>query len=66
VAQVAKRKGIISPPFALASSPPDVRIDPVVFLQTLDRIKAGAGALNVRAVALVDVHTVGPVQVVFR
>jgi uncharacterized protein (DUF3084 family) len=65
-AQVAQRKGIVSPPFALASSPPDVRIDPTVFLQTLDRIKAGAGALNVRAVALVDAYTVGPLQVAFR
>lgn len=66
VAQVAKRKGIISPPFALVSSPPDVRIDPVVFLQTLDRIKAGPSASDVRAVALVDSYTVGPVQVAFR
>ena len=66
VAQAAKSKGIISPPFALASSPPDVRIDPAVFLQTLDRIKAGGGAVNVRAVALIDAYTVGPVQVAFR
>ena len=66
VAQAAKGKGIISPPFALASSPPDVRIDPAVFLETLDRIKAGGGAVNVRAVALIDAYTVGPVQVAFR
>jgi uncharacterized protein (DUF3084 family) len=66
VAQAAKSKGIISPPFALASSPPDVRIDPAIFLQTLDRIKAGGAAVNVRAVALVDTYTVGPVQVAFR
>ncbi len=65
-AEAAKRKGIVSPPFALASSPPDVRIDPEVFLQTLDRLKAGAGTLTVRAVALVDAYTVGPVLVAFR
>lgn len=65
-AQAAKSKGIISPPFALASSPPDVRIDPAIFLQTLDRIKAGGSAVNVRAVALVDAYTVGPVQVAFH
>ncbi len=66
VAQVAKQKGIISPAFARASIPPDVRIDPAIFLQTLDRIKASAAPLNVRAVALQDSYTVGPVQVSFR
>lgn len=66
VAAIAKRDGIISPAFALAGSPPDVRIDPAVFLQTLDRVKANRAPLDVRAVALVDTHTIGPVQLAFR
>ncbi len=65
-AAAARRQGIISPPFALASSPPDVRIDPAIFLETLDRIKAARAPLEVRAVALVDTYTTGPVLVTFR
>lgn len=66
VAVVSKRRGIISPPFALVGSPPDVRIDPAIFLQTLDRVKAAGAPVDVRAVALVDTYTVGPVLVTFR
>lgn len=66
VAIAAKRKGIISPPFAPISSPPDVRIDPAIFLQTLDRVTAARGVVDVRAVALVGAYTIGPVQVTFR
>lgn len=66
VAVVSKRKGVISPPFALVGSPPDVRIDPAIFLQTLDRVKAAGGPVEVRAVALVDTYTIGPVLVTFR
>lgn len=65
-AAAARRQGIISPPFAPASSPPDVRIDPAIFLETLDRIKAARAPLEVRAVALVDTYTTGPVLVTFR
>lgn len=66
VAITARRRGIISPPFALASSPPDVRIDPVIFLQTLDRVLASRVAVDVRAMAQADANTVGPVQLTFR
>jgi len=66
VATTAKREGIISPPFALSTSPPDVRIDPALFLQTLDRVKASGTQVDVRAVALVDTYTFGPVQLTFR
>jgi uncharacterized protein (DUF3084 family) len=66
VAITAKRRGIISPPFAPTSGPPDVRIDPAIFLETLDRITAARGVVDVRAVALVNAYTIGPVQVTFR
>jgi uncharacterized protein (DUF3084 family) len=66
VAIAAKSRGIISPPFALASSPPDIRIDPVVFLQTLDRVQASQVAVDVKAQALTDTYTIGPVQLTFR
>jgi uncharacterized protein (DUF3084 family) len=62
----AQRRGIISPPFALTTSPPDVRIDPAIFLETLDRVKGSQGHVQVRAVALLDAYTVGPVQLTFR
>ncbi|HYM70630.1 MAG TPA: DUF3084 domain-containing protein [bacterium] len=65
-AERAKRDGIISPPFALASSPPDLRIDPAVFLQVLDRVQSSKTTVDVRAVALIDAYTVGPVQLTFR
>jgi uncharacterized protein (DUF3084 family) len=66
VAIEARRRGIIAPPFALATSPPDVRIDPGIFLTTLDRVKASPSFVDVRAVALVDTYTIGPVQLTFR
>jgi len=65
-AVLAKRVGVISPPFAATSNPPDVRVDPAIFLQTLDRVSAGRAAVEVRAVALVDAYTVGPVVLSFR
>jgi len=65
-ATVAKRDGVISPPFALTTSPVDVRIDPAVVLETVDRIKSGQGKTTVRAVALLDTYTIGPLLVTFR
>jgi uncharacterized protein (DUF3084 family) len=65
-ASLAGQSGVISPPFALTSSPPDVRIDPAIFLLVLDRVQASRSAVTVRAVALVDAFTVGPVQLTFR
>jgi len=65
-ATLAEQSGVISPPFALSSSPPDVRIDPAIFLAVLDRIQASKTVVNVRGVALVDAYTVGPVQLTFR
>jgi uncharacterized protein (DUF3084 family) len=66
VATEAQRDGIISPPFSLTGLLPDVRIDPAVFLQTLDRVKTRGAPVEVRAVALVDAYTTGPVQLTFR
>jgi uncharacterized protein (DUF3084 family) len=66
VADVAKQDGIISPPFALVSNPPDVRIDPALFLQTLDRVQAAHSVTEVQAVALTAADTTGPVQLTFR
>ncbi len=65
-ASLAGQSGVISPPFALTSSPPDVRIDPAIFLLVLDRVQASRSVVTVRAVALVDAFTVGPVQLTFR
>jgi uncharacterized protein (DUF3084 family) len=62
----AKRDGVISPPFALTASPVDVRVDPAVVLQTVDRVKTAGGATTVRAVALIDTYTVGPLVITFR
>jgi len=66
VADLAKRRGIISPPFALTSNPPDLRIDPAMFLQTLDRVAARKAVVEVQAVALTAADTVGPIQLTFR
>lgn len=62
----AKHDGVISPPFALTASPVDVRVDPAVLLQTVDRVKAAGGATTVQAVALIDTYTVGPLVITFR
>jgi len=62
----AQRRGVISPPFALTSSPPDVRIDPAIFLQTLDRVMGSRTYVQVHAVALLSAYTIGPVQLTFR
>ena len=61
----AKRAGVISPPFALTTSPVDVRIDPAVVLETVDRVKTRAPT-TVRAVALLDTYTVGPLTLTLR
>ncbi len=66
VAAAAKKRGVISPPFALSSSPPDVRLDPSVLLTTLERVQAKRGPVEVQAVASADTYTVGPVIVTFR
>jgi len=65
-AAVAKRDGVLSPPFALTSSPVDVRVDPAVVLDTVDRIKTAGTPTTVRAVALLDTYTVGPLSITFR
>jgi uncharacterized protein (DUF3084 family) len=65
-AATAKRDGVISPPFALTGSPVDVRLDPAVVLQTLDRLKTMNTSATVRAVALLDTYTVGPLILTFR
>src|SRR5207302_2650643 len=66
VAAAAKTRGVISPPFALATGPPDVRLDPAVLLATLDRVTGQRGAVDVRVVALADTYTIGPVVLTFR
>jgi len=66
VADLAKRRGVISPPFGLASNPPDVRIDPAILLQTLDRVQASKAVVEVQVVALTAADTVGPVELTFR
>jgi uncharacterized protein (DUF3084 family) len=65
-AAAAKHAGVLSPPFALTTSPVDVRIDPAVLLQTVDRVKAGGTVTAVRAVALLDTYTIGPLNLTFR
>jgi uncharacterized protein (DUF3084 family) len=65
-AATAKRDGVISPPFALTGSPVDVRLDPAVVLQTVDRLETMRAATTVRAVALIDTYTVGPLLLTFR
>lgn len=65
-AAIARRDGVISPPFALTSSPVDVRVDPAVVLDTVDRIKTAGTVTTVRAVALLDTYTVGPLTITFR
>lgn len=66
VAKVAKERGIISPPFALATDPPDVRLDPAILLQTLERVTASRIPVDVEAVASADTYTIGPVMLTFR
>jgi uncharacterized protein (DUF3084 family) len=65
-AAAAKGDGILSPPFALTASPVDVRLDPAVVLQTVDRVKTAGTTTTVRAVALLDTYTVGPLVLTFR
>lgn len=65
-AATARGKGVLAPPFAPVSGPPDVRVDPTIFLETLDRIRAAHAAVEVRVTALVDAYTTGPVVVTFR
>jgi uncharacterized protein (DUF3084 family) len=65
-ATTAKRDGVISPPFALTGSPVDVRLDPAVVLQTVDRLEAMGTPTTVRAVSLIDTYTVGPLLLSFR
>jgi hypothetical protein len=48
------------------SVPPDIRVDPAMFLQVLDRVQESRTVADVQAVALGDAHTVGPVQLTFR
>jgi uncharacterized protein (DUF3084 family) len=62
----AKRVGVIAPPFALTSSPVDIRLDPAVVLETLDRVKTRGARTIVQAVALLDTYTVGPLVLTFR
>jgi uncharacterized protein (DUF3084 family) len=66
VATTAKQRGVISPPFALATSPPDIRLDPAVLLTTLDRVQARRSPVDVSVVTLADTYTIGPVTLTFR
>jgi uncharacterized protein (DUF3084 family) len=66
VAAVAKQRGVVSPPFALSTGPPDIRLDPGVLIQTVDRTAAAHAAVDVRAVALADTYTIGPIALTFQ
>lgn len=66
LAATAHKRGVISPPFALAPSPPDVRLDPAVLLATLDRVQARRAPVEVQGAVTSDTYTVGPVVVTFR
>ena len=66
VAALAKQRGVVSPPFALSTGPPDIRLDPAVLIQTVDRIQAARGSVVVRAVALAETSTIGPVALTFQ
>jgi uncharacterized protein (DUF3084 family) len=66
VAKIAKDRGTIAPPFAPASSPPDVRLDPAMLMSTLERVEAARGPVEIRAIVTADTYTVGPVIVAFR
>ena len=66
VAATAKARGVISPPFALATSPPDVRLDPAVLLATLDHVQGQRRPVDVQVVALADTYTIGPAVLTFR
>ena len=66
VGAVAKQRGVISPAFALSSSPPDVRLDPAVLVATIDRVQTARGPVEIHAVASGDTYTIGPVIVTFR
>ncbi|HYM91226.1 MAG TPA: DUF3084 domain-containing protein [bacterium] len=66
VAATAKQRGVISPAFALASSPPDVRLDPAVLLATLERVQASRAPVEVQGAVTSDTYTIGPVVVTFR
>jgi uncharacterized protein (DUF3084 family) len=66
VGALAKQRGVISPAFALVSAPPDVRLDPAVLLNTLERVQTVRGPVEVRAVVPADTYTIGPVIVTFR
>ena len=65
-AGAAKREGVLSPPFALTASPVDIRLDPAVVLETVDRVKTAGRPAEVRVAALLDAYTVGPLVVTFR
>ena len=66
VAALAKQRGVVSPPFALSSGPPDVRLDPAELIQTVDRAQAVRAAVDIRAVALADTYTIGPIALTFQ
>ena len=66
VAALAKQRGVVSPPFALSTGPPDIRLDPAVLIQTVDRIQAARGSVVVQAVALAETYTIGPVALTFQ
>ena len=50
----------------LATSPPDVRLDPAVLLATLDHVQGQRRPVDVQVVALADTYTIGPVVLTFR
>ncbi len=66
VGLIAKQRGVISPAFAPATSPPDIRLDPTVLLSTLERVQTTRSPVEIHAAALTDTYTIGPVIVTFR
>lgn len=66
VGLIAKQRGVISPAFAPATSPPDIRLDPTVLLSTLERVQTTRSPVEIHAAASTDTYTIGPVIVTFR
>ena len=66
VGAIAKTRGVISPAFGPASSPPDIRLDPALLLATLERVQARKAPVEVLAAATADTYTIGPVLITFK
>jgi uncharacterized protein (DUF3084 family) len=66
VGAIAKSRGVISPAFGPATSPPDIRLDPAELLTMLERVQARKAPVEVRATATADTYTIGPVLITLR